>query len=185
MPTTAPPDFSPEVGSRFPLRVRAARPPEAIAGRFLTFELAGQRYGFEMLEVRDLAELADVAPLRYAPAPIRGVLDLAGEVVPVLDLRLRFGLDPAEQTGESAVVVLEYQCGPRRLTTGVLVDRVVETVALGAEVIFPVPEMGGAHDEADFLLGVARQPEGVVFLLDAARVLSSAPTRVLAGFSGR
>jgi len=185
MPTAPTSDIQPEVGTLLPPSVRAARPPEQIAGRYLTFDLAGQRYGFEILDVREIVGLGHIVPLPRAPLAIRGVLDLRGKIIPVLDLRVRFGLDPAPPGEQSAIIVLHYPCGPRRVTTGVLVDRVEESAAFDADAIVPVPEMGGRNDEVDFLLGVGKSAGGVVFLLDAARVLSTARSPILAGFAGR
>jgi len=185
MPTAHTSDFQPEVGTPHPPAVRGARSPADVAGRYLTFDLAGQRYGFEILDVREIVGLGHIVPLPRAPLAIRGVLDLRGKIIPVLDLRVRFGLEPADRGEQSAIIVLDYQCGPRRVTTGVLVDRVEESVAFEADAIVPVPEMGGRNDEVDFLLGVGRSADGVVFLLDAARVLSTARSPILAGFAGR
>lgn len=175
MPTVSTSDtHTPEAGTHLTPPPRPGRTPEAIAGRYVTFELAGQQYGVEGACVREIVGSEGILPLPRAPLCVRGLVEVRGRIVPVLDLRVRFGLDRVADPLHGDVIVLEYQAGPRLITTGVLVDRVAGSVTFDAASLVPVPELGGRDDEVDFLLGIGRHAGRVTFLLDAARVLSSA-----------
>lgn len=143
----------------------------ASAGRYLTVQLAGEAYGIAVLKVREIIRLQKITPLPRLPDYIRGVLNLRGRVIPVLDLRLRFGL-AAEMTERTCIVVVEVlnSLGLTR-HTGLIVDAVEEVTHVAAEDIEPTPELGTQVD-AESLLGMARIKGTVKILLDIDRVVS-------------
>ena len=146
-------------------------PATALAGRYLTVQLAGEAYGIAVLKVREIIRLQKITPLPRLPDYIRGVLNLRGRVIPVLDLRLRFGL-AAAMTERTCIVVVEVR-NSLGLTrhTGLIVDAVEEVAHVAAEDIEPTPELGTRID-AGSLLGMARIQGTVKILLDIDRVVA-------------
>jgi purine-binding chemotaxis protein CheW len=137
----------------------SAAPPSAcaaLAGKYMTFQLAGEDYGLEILKVREIIGLLDITPIPRAPAFIRGVINLRGRVIPVVDLRVKFGMDATAATDQTVVIVLQVALDGRPLTMGVLVDRVLEVLNIEATAIEPPPDLGRTSAGGDFILGVGK-----------------------------
>ncbi len=143
----------------------------ALAGKYLTFELGGDAYGLEILKVREIIGLLEITRVPRAPAVVRGVINLRGRVIPVLDMRARFGLPAEAATEQTVIIVVQCVTGGRPLTMGILVDRVLEVHAIDAAGIEPPPDLGGAAVEGAFILGVGKAGGRIVFLLDLDRIL--------------
>jgi purine-binding chemotaxis protein CheW len=146
----------------------------------MTFQLAGESYGLEILKVRELIGLQNITPIPRAPEFIRGVINLRGRVIPVLDLRVKFGMEATAATDQTVVIVLQIALDGRPLTMGVLVDRVLEVLNIEAAAIEPPPDLGRSSADGDFILGVGKTAHGVVFLLDIVKILSGQDARQLA-----
>jgi purine-binding chemotaxis protein CheW len=157
-----------------PLPVRALPATRAHHGKYMTFRLAGEDYGLEILKVREIIGLLEITRVPRAPGFVRGVVNLRGRVIPVVDLRVKFGLPTAAATDQTVIVVAQVAVAGRALTMGLLVDEVLEVLDVKASSIEPPPDLGGFAVDADFILGVAKTAHRVVFLLDIARVLSPA-----------
>ena len=161
----------------------APAPPNAcsaLAGKYMTFQLAGEDYGLEILKVREIIGLLDITPVPRAPEFIRGVINLRGRIIPVVDLRVKFGMAATEATEQTVVIVLQVAFASRTLTMGVLVDRVLEVLNIEGVAIEPPPDLGGATVGGDFILGVGKTAHRVIFLLDIAKVLSSTDAAAVA-----
>lgn len=154
---------------------------DRLAGKYMTFLLDGEHYGLEILKVREIVGVTEIARLPRVQAFVRGVMNLRGKVVPVIDLRVRFGLDRRETTDQTVIIVLQCQVGARPLTVGVLVDQVLEVLGVGAEDVEPPPWLGAATTANEFILGVGKQGKQVVFLLDVARILPGGGAPLSAG----
>jgi purine-binding chemotaxis protein CheW len=152
----------------------------ALAGKYMTFQLAGEDYGLQILKVREIIGLLEITRVPRAPAFIRGVINLRGRVIPVVDLRMKFGMAATEATEQTVVIVLQVALGDRTLTMGVLVDRVLEVLNIEGTAIEPPPDLGGGTAGDDFILGVGKTAHRVVFLLDIAKVLSTADAAAVA-----
>ncbi len=150
-----------------------------LAGKYMTFKLASEVYGLEILTVREIIGLMPITRTPGARASVRGVIDLRGKVVPVLDLRVKFGMAAAEATEQTVIIVVQYGAGERALTIGLLVDRVLEVLSIEADQVEPPPSFG-VGEEADFIRGVGKAADRIVFLLDIGRVLSEDEARDLA-----
>jgi purine-binding chemotaxis protein CheW len=152
-----------------------ARALDALAGKYMTFQLAGENYGVGILTVREIIGLLEITRVPRAPSFVRGVINLRGRVIPVIDLRLKFGMSACETTDQTVIIVVQCQVEGRPLTMGILVDRVLEVLNVAADQIEPPPDLGdGGGGEAEaFLLGVGKAGQRVVFLLDIAKVLSA------------
>lgn len=145
----------------------------ALAGKHMTFQLADEAYGVPILDVREIIGLMDITRVPRAPAFIRGVINLRGRVIPVVDLRLQFGMEPCAPTDQTVIIVVQCSFEGRPLTMGVLVDRVLEVLDIQADQIEPAPDLGDRSLHSDFILGVGKSGSRVVFLLDISRVLTA------------
>jgi purine-binding chemotaxis protein CheW len=137
-------------------------------GKFLTFFLAGEEYGLEILKVQEIIGMMDITPVPRSPDYIRGVINLRGKVIPIVDLRLRFGMESAERTAETCIIVVEAN----RVQTGIVVDQVREVLSIPREEIEDAPAFG-SEVETDYILGIGKAEGRVKLLLDIDKVLAS------------
>ena len=142
-----------------------------LAGKYMTFKLAEEIYGLEILKVREIIGLMDITRVPRAADFIRGVINLRGKVIPVADLRLKFGMDACQATDQTVIIVVQCAVGGRNLTMGILVDQVLEVLSIEPGQIEPPPALGEAAVESQFIMGVGKAGERVVFLLDIGKVL--------------
>jgi purine-binding chemotaxis protein CheW len=152
----------------------------ALAGKYMTFRLAREEYGLEILKVRELIGLMEITRVPKAPPHVRGVINLRGKVIPVVDLRLKFGMDPTDPTSQTVIIVVQLSAENGGLTMGILVDEVLEVRAITAEDIEPPPNLQG-EVTSSFVRGVGKADKRVIFLLDIDRVLSQTERREVEG----
>lgn len=151
----------------------AAGDTVARAGKYLTFSLGSEHYGVEIARVQEIVGLLPVTRVPRLPGFIAGVVNLRGRVIPVMDLRLSFGMQASAMDERSCIVVLGIRRADGRETVmGAIVDEVSDVVSLSSDAIEPTPEFGTAVDTS-FIRGVGRLDDGVVMLLDMDRVLTS------------
>ncbi|MBX7256320.1 MAG: chemotaxis protein CheW [Candidatus Hydrogenedentes bacterium] len=144
------------------------------AGKYLTFTLGEETYGLEILTVQEIIGILPVTHVPNTPAYVRGVINLRGKVIPVVDLRLKFGLEAAQDTERTCIIVLQTKREDGiPSTTGIIVDSVSEVLAITEEQIEEPPSFGDSV-EIDFLKGIAKVGDKVCELLDLERTLSSA-----------
>ena len=141
-------------------------------GKFLTFCLGREEYGLEILKVREIIGLMEITAVPRTPDYVRGVINLRGQVISVVDLRSKFGMPAAEKTDETCIIVVEIRQGGRKLSTGIVVDRVSEVLDIPGEQVEDAPEFGASVDAA-FILGMGKVAQAVKILLDIDRVLSA------------
>ncbi len=151
---------------------QAAEPVQQLAGKYMTFKLADEAYGLAILKVREIIGLMEITRVPRTPEFIRGVINLRGRVIPVVDLRLKFGMPRTEASDQTVIIVVQYASAGRDVTMGILVDQVLEVLSIESAQIEPPPSLGGDAGEVDFLLGVGKTADRVIFLLDIGRVLS-------------
>ncbi len=154
-----------------------------LAGKFMTFKLGDEEYGIEILKVREIIGLMEITRVPRVSTCIRGVINLRGKVVPVVDLRVKFGMSATAATEQTVIIVVQCAVGGRELTMGILVDQVLEVLPLEASQIEPPPSFGTSELDAGFILGVGKAEKRVIFLLDIGKVLSAAEIRDVAGAS--
>lgn len=142
------------------------------AGKYLTFQLANEEFGIRVLKVREIMGLQEITAVPQTPLHIKGVINLRGKVVPVIDLRLKFGLDAAEYTQRTCIIVTQVQGESGSILMGIVVDGVSEVLNLTAAEIEDTPDFGEAI-ASHYLLGMAKVKGKVKILLDIDRVLSS------------
>ncbi len=137
----------------------------AAAGQYLTFILAGEEYGVEILRVQEIKGYDAVTPIPNTPDHVLGVLNLRGAIVPIVDLRKRFGLETVEFGKTTVVIVVRMQHDDQERTVGLVVDAVADVYRLDNNEVQPTPEMGTAIDTR-FVRGLAVVGENMVILLD-------------------
>jgi len=144
-----------------------------LAGKYMTFQLAREEYGLEILKVREIIGLMEITRVPRTREFVRGVINLRGKVIPVVDLRLKFGMEKTEATDQTVIIVVQCAVDGRPLTMGLLVDQVLEVLSIDAGQIEPAPSLAHAQLNEEFILGVGKHEKRIVFLLDIARILSS------------
>jgi len=145
-------------------RAQAIEHGEA-GGQYLTFLLAGEEYGLEILKVQEIKGWDSVTPIPNTPEHVLGVLNLRGAVVPIMDLRKRFALDNVDYGPTTVVIVVKMMDNEQERTVGLVVDAVADVYRLESNEIQPPPDMGGAiHTE--FVRGLATVSEKMVILLE-------------------
>ena len=139
-----------------------------VGGKFLTFQLEGEEYGLEILKVREIIGIMEITPVPQTPPYVKGVINLRGRVIPVIDLRLKFGLNEAEHTSETCVIVVDVH----NILMGIVVDTVSEVLDIDEKQIEPAPKFG-TNLKTDYILGMGKINDKVKILLSIDNVLSS------------
>ena len=153
-------------------------PSSGKENKFLTFSMAQENYGVEILRVREIIGLIDITPLPQTPNYVRGVINLRGKIIPVIELRTKFGMTSVEYTEETCVIVVEVsEVGiSERFEMGVIVDRVNEVLDINESSIEPAPRFGCSMN-TDFILGMAKvkmaERDRVIILLNIDHVLTT------------
>jgi purine-binding chemotaxis protein CheW len=148
---------------------------KTLAGKYLTFALAGEEYGLPVLRVREIIKVMDITVVPQVPPYVRGVINLRGKVIPVIDMRLKFHFEAKEFTDRTAIIVVELELSGGRTLVGVLVDSVSEVLSITADEIEPTPTFGDAVDTT-FMRGIAKVKGTVKILLDLDRVFEAEGT---------
>ena len=151
----------------------------ALAGKYLIVVLENEAYGIAVLKVREIIRVQKITPVPQMPDFVKGVINLRGRVIPVVDLRIKFGLK-AEFTERTCIVVVLVKLGAEQIVQmGLIVDTVEEVVILTADVIEPTPDFG-ARLSTEYILGMAKVKGQVKTLLDLDRVVAADTVQALA-----
>jgi len=143
-------------------------------GKYLTFLLGREEFAIQVLKVREIMGIQDITAVPQTPSYVRGVINLRGKVIPVVDLRLKFCMSEMEYTQRTCIIVVQVQSAGVALHTGIIVDAVSEVMNLAAADIEDTPDFGdGCGSSAMYLLGMAKVKGKVKILLDIDRVLSA------------
>ena len=150
------------------------------AGKYLVFHLAPEEFAIQVQKVREIMGVQEITQVPQTPAHVKGVINLRGKVIPVVDLRLKFGLPEVEYAQRTCIIVVQVQSGSSLIHTGIIVDEVSEVLNLAAADIEDTPDFGGSSaPSSSYLLGMAKIKGKVKILLDIDRVLSSQDVRGL------
>lgn len=136
--------------------------------QFVTFKLAAEKYGVNILRVQEINNLKDFAKIPHAPAYVEGAINLRGKVIPVLNLRKKFGIEPKPLDDYSKIVIMNV----RGHIMGVLVDAVSEVLRIPRNLIMPSPPVS-SDANIEFIHGIARLEQGLVIILDMDKLLGS------------
>jgi len=140
------------------------------AGKYLIFELGGEEFGIRVLQVREIMGVQEITSLPQTPAHVRGVINLRGKVIPVVDLRLKFGLPEQEYTERTCIIVVQVNRRRGPISIGIVVDGVAEVLTLAASDIEDTPDFGNGA-VTPYLLGMAKVKGKVKILLEIDQVL--------------
>lgn len=140
--------------------------------KFLTFTMANEEYGIGILKIRELIRMMPITSVPQTPEFVKGVINLRGKVIPVIDLRLRFGMEASDYTERTCIIVVEIEGDTGTVQIGIVVDSVSEVLNIISEDIEETPTFG-AKLNTDYILGMAKMEQGVKILLDIDMVLSS------------
>ena len=148
-------------------------------GKFLTFSLANEEYGIGILKVREIIGMMPIRTVPQTPSFVKGVINLRGKVIPVVDLRLKFGMEELDYTERTSIIVVDVQGKEDTfIQIGIVVDFVSEVVNIKGEDVEDTPTFG-AKLNTEYILGMAKIGKGVKILLDIDRILA---VEDLAGF---
>ncbi len=139
-------------------------------GKYLTFTLAGEEYGIGILKVKEIIGMMTITMVPQTPGYVKGVINLRGKVIPVVDIRLKFGMAAMDYTERTCIIVVEIVRNSDRILIGIVVDSVSEVLNIKAGDIEETPNFGSQLD-TDYILGMAKAGGGIKILLDIDRVL--------------
>lgn len=149
-----------------------------LAGKYLAFLMADEEYGISILKIKEIIGMMPITQVPQTPEYMKGVINLRGKVIPVIDLRLRFGMEISGYTERTCIIVVEIDNGQGRVMTGIVVDAVSEVLQIKMEDLDPPPAFGTSLD-TDYILGMAKMGGGVKILLDIDRVLNATEVAAL------
>ena len=141
-------------------------------GKYLTFTLADEEYGIGILKIREIIGMMSITSVPQTPPFVKGVINLRGKVIPVVDLRLRFGMQEIEYTERTCIIVVEIEGQTVTVQIGIVVDAVSEVLNIKGEDIEDTPTFGTKLD-TEYILGMAKMEGSVKILLDIDQVLSA------------
>lgn len=153
-------------------------------GKYLTFHLGREEFGIQVVHVREIMGLQDITAVPQTPPFLKGVINLRGKIIPVVDLRLKFGFQQAEYTSSTCIIVVQVRRPEEAIQMGLIVDRVAEVLNLTTEEIDDTPDFGDGST-APHLLGIAKVKGSVKILLNIDQVLTLQELRGLEGLSER
>ncbi len=147
-------------------------------GKYLTFSLAGEEYGIGILKVKEIIGMMPITTIPRTPSYVKGVINLRGKVIPVVDLRLKFGMEEIGYTERTCIIVVEIRGQKSSVLVGTVVDSVSEVLSIKGADIEETPAFGARLD-TDYILGMAKMNGGVKILLDIDKVLGTEDAALL------
>lgn len=144
---------------------------EDMEGKYLTFMLVDEEYGIGILTVREIIGMMPITTVPQTPPFVKGVINLRGKVIPVVDLRLKFGIDAIDYTERTCIIVVEIPSDTGTFQIGIIVDAVSEVLNIKGEDIETTPSFGSSLN-TNYILGMAKFEGGVKILLDIDQVLT-------------
>lgn len=133
--------------------------------KLLTFSLGSEGYGVSIIKVKEIIGMMDITPVPKTPEFIKGVINLRGKIIPVMDLRIKFGMDEKEYNERTCIIVAEVNIKGSQKLLGVVVDMVSEVVTISSDQVEPPPEYGTSVEHSA-ILGIGKIKDRVVIILD-------------------
>lgn len=141
-------------------------------GKYMTFRLAEEEYGIEILKVQEIIQMQAITRIPRVADYVRGVINLRGNVIPIIELRKKFGIPTCEDTMETCIIVVDIETADKPLTLGIIIDAVKEVADIPSKSIEPPPLMGSTVDTS-FIVGMGKIGNSVKILLDINKVLTT------------
>lgn len=139
--------------------------------RFLSFSLEGEEYCLEIMKVKELLGLTDITHIPQTPPFIKGVINLRGQIIPIVDLRLKFGMSAKAYDKRTTIIVVEVNFEGDLILMGILVDTISEVIGIPEDKFNKVPYIN-SKIHSDFIKGIANMPNGIKIVLDIGKILS-------------
>ncbi|MGL1888899.1 MAG: chemotaxis protein CheW [Reichenbachiella sp.] len=143
----------------------------SLSDKYLTFKLSDEDYAIQILTVQRIIQMQEITPIPKTPEYVRGVLNMRGSIIPVVDIRNKFGMDSKADSDISCIVIIQLAQANGPLTMGIVIDAVSEVLFIEADEIQETPSFGN-DVKTDFIMGIAKCKERVIMLLDINKVLS-------------
>ncbi len=153
-------------------RIEDAQTVSKLEGKYLTFALGNEEYGVGILKVREIIGIMEITSVPHTPTYIKGVINLRGRVIPVLELRVKFEMEPLEYTDRTCIIVVEIDGPSGQIQVGMLVDSVSEVLHIVSEEIEPPPAFGTTKN-LEYIMGIGKIKGQVKILLDVDHVIGS------------
>ncbi len=166
------------MGTEIETMDQAVQANEAREGKYLTFNMDNEEYGIGILKIKEIIGMMPITTVPKTPGFVKGVINLRGKVIPVIDLRLRFGIDAIDYTERTCIIVVEIEGAGGTIQIGIVVDSVSEVLNIKGEEVEDTPTFGTKLN-TDYILGMAKMEGGVKILLDIDKVLSAAEIAAL------
>jgi len=151
---------------------------QQLAGKYLTFALDKEEYAIEILRVNQIIRLQEITAVPRTPSFVRGVINLRGMIIPIIDLRKKFSMSEHIDTERTCIVVIQLEQADKKVNMGVVIDEVREVLEIPACDIEATPDFGAGID-TDFIMGIAKTGKNVKILLDISKVLTSTELKTL------
>lgn len=146
-----------------------------LAGKYLTFSLSSESYGVHILKVQEIIGVMHITPVPASPTYLKGVINLRGKIIPVVDLRLKFGLPEAPYDEKTCIIVVDLELAGKKMSVGVVVDTVLEVAQFTEATLEPAPEYG-VNLSTQFVVAMGRTNEqSVIILIDIEKALADTP----------
>lgn len=145
---------------------------------YLTFRLGKEEYATHVSQVLNILEMTEITTVPKSPEYMKGVINLRGMVLPVVDTRLKFGMQETEYTDKTCIVVMDLEMDGELVHVGALVDEVVAVIEIDESEIKPRPGIGNTY-ESDFIIGLAKTDEHFILILDPVKIFSTSEINVL------
>lgn len=152
-------------------------------GKYLAFAMSQERYGLEILKVQEIIGVVHITPVPRCPDYIKGVINLRGKIIPVFDLRMKFGLESIPYDEKTCIIVVHVNKGDQKIAIGIIVDTVLEVTSLTAADIEPAPNYGTQLDTS-FITGMGKKDGNLSILIDIEKVISDSETAHLSELVG-
>jgi len=148
-------------------------------GKYLTFELDAEEYGLEILKVKEIIGIMNITSVPQTPDYVKGVINLRGKVIPVIDLRLKFTMDPLEYSERTCIIIVDIAgASGKKVMVGIVVDSVSEVLNIKDDEIEDTPNFG-TRLSTEYIMGMAKVKGGVKILLDIDQVLNAEEFNIL------
>lgn len=155
--------------------------PSSVAGKYLTFAVSKERYGLEILKVQEIIKITSITSVPRCPSFIKGVINLRGKIIPVLDLRSKFNIESIPYDDKTCIIVINIDSNSQKTAIGIIVDTVLEVIDFNSTDIQPAPDYG-RHLASEFIVGMGNKDNKLNILVDIEKIVTNQEVATLAEF---
>ena len=153
-------------------RVAVSRKKMAIGERYLSFIIDKENYCIDILTVKELLGMTNITPLPKTDNYIKGVINLRGQIIPIIDLRLKFGIEEIAYTKQTGIIIVEISFSGETMLMGIIVDRILEVINIADDNISKISYIN-SRIKAEYIRGIANTEDGIKIILDVLKILNS------------